>query len=153
MERNLPPTEYKMLMTSMDYITNHPHATTEAVPSNLFKFWSVPHFTDNPKYEDGSVQVMVFMFILRLYHWDKEQISAFLNTVRFNQLFFSFQIIIAATLHCRDAKLKAEPFPVYHLYEYKLSDLQDSEVLLNSYEAITACQVIRKKRNNRTAMI
>lgn len=153
MERNLSPTEYQMLMTSMDYITNHPHATTEAVPSNLLKFWSVPHFIDCPKFEDGSVQMMVFMFILRLYHRDNEQISTFLNTVRFNQLFFSFQIIIAATLHCKDAKLKAEPFPILHLYEYKLSDLQDSEVLLNSYEVITACQVVKKKRNNKTAMI
>ena len=153
MEKKLTSIEYKMLMMSMEYITNHPHVTTEAVPSNLLKFWSVPHFIDNPQYENGSVQMIVFMFILRLYHWDKEQISAFLNTVRFNRLFFSFQIIIAATLHCRDAKLKAEPFPIFHLDEYKLSDLQDSEVLLNSYEAITACQVIRKKRNNRTTMI
>lgn len=153
MEKKLPPTEYQMLITSMDYITNHPHATTEAVPSNLLKFWSVPHFIDKPKYEDGSVQVMVFMFILRLYHWDNEQISAFLNTVRFNQLFFSFQIIIAATLHCRDAKLRAEPFPIFHLYEYKQPDLQDTEALLNSYEAITACQVVRKKRNNSASML
>lgn len=145
MERNLTSTEYKMLIISMDYITNHPHVTTEAIPSNLLKFWSVTHFTDNPRYEDDSVQVMVFMFILRLYHWENEQISAFLNTVRFNQLFFSFQIIIVATLHCRNAKLKTEPFPIFHLHEYKTPDLQDSEVLLNCYETITNRKVFRKK--------
>lgn len=137
----------------MDYITNHPHATTEAVPSNLLKFWSVPHFSVEPKYEDESVQVMVFMFILKLYYGDKEQIGTFLNTVRFNQLFFSFEIIIAATLHCRDVKLKAEPFPIFHLYEYKLPDLQDTEVLLKNYEAITECEAIRKKRDNRAAVL
>lgn len=96
---------------------------------------------------------MVFMFILKLYYGDKEQIGTFLNTVRFNQLFFSFEIIIAATLHCRDAKLKAEPFPIFHLYEYKLPDLQDTEVLLKNYEAITECEVIRKKRDNRAAVL
>lgn len=152
MKRNLTPTEYQMLITSMDYIKNHPHITTETVPSNLLKFWSIPHFTDKPKYEDCSVQVMVFMFILRCHHWEKEQISAFLNTVRFNQLFFSFQIIVATTLHCRNAKLKAEPFPIFHLHEYKTPDLQDSEILLDSYEAITECQVFRKKRNNSAAI-
>lgn len=150
MAKNLTPTEYQMLMTSMDYITSHPHATTEAVPSNLLKFWSVPHFIDKPKYEDGSVQVVVFMFILRLYYWDKEQINAFLNTVRFSQLFFSFQIIIAAILHCRNAKLRVEPFPIFHLYEYRLPDLQDSEKLLNIYKIITERHAIRKKRNNST---
>lgn len=153
MEKNLTSKEYSMLLMSMDYITNNPNVTTEAIPSNLLKFWSVPHFIDKPRYEDGSVPIMVFMFILRLYHWDKEQISAFLNTVRFNQLFFSFQIIIAATLHCRDIKLKAEPFPIFHLHEYKLPDLQDSDILLKSYEAITERQVIRKKRGNNAAML
>ncbi|MEG2335950.1 hypothetical protein [Chryseobacterium sp.] len=153
MAKNLTPTEHKMLMMSMEYIANHPHVTTEAVPSNLLKFWSVPHFTDKPKYEDSSVQVLVFMFILRSYYWEGEEISAFLNTFRFNQLFFSFQIVIAATLHCRDAKLKAEPFPIFHIPEYKTPDLQDTEVLLSSYEAITERQAIRKKRNNSAAML
>lgn len=153
MAKNLTPIEYKMLITSMEYITNHPHITTESVPSNLLKFWSVPHFTDKPKYEDGSIQVLVFMFILRSYYWEGEEISAFLNTVRFNQLFFSFQIVLATTLHCRDAKLKAEPFPIFHLHEYKTPDLQDSEVLLSSYEAITQREVVRKKRNNSAAML
>lgn len=118
MERNLTPTEHPMLMTNIDYITNHPHATTEAVPNHLLKFWSVPHFIDNPKNEDGSVKALVFIFILRLYPWDKEQISEFPNTNRFKQLFFSFQMIIATTLLCRGGQPKAEPFPIYHLYEY-----------------------------------
>lgn len=118
MERNLTPTEHPMLMTSMDYITNHPHATTEAVPSNLLKFLSVPNFIDNPKYEDGNRKARVFIFILKLYHWDKKQISEFLNTNRFKQLFFSCQTIIAATLHGRGCKPKAEPFPILHLNEY-----------------------------------
>ena len=152
MERNLTSAEYQMLITSMEYIKNNPHTTTESVPSNLLKFWSVPHFTDNPKYEDGSVQVLVFMFILKLYYWEGEPISAFLNTIRFNQLFFSFQIVIATTLYCRDSRLKAEPFPIFHLHEYKILDLQDPEILLNSYEAITERKVIRKNRNNRIAM-
>lgn len=110
MEKKLPHTEQQMLMTSIDYITNHPHATTEAVPNHLLKFWSVPHFIDNPKYEDGSVKALIFIFILRLYHRDKKQISEFLNTNRFKQLFFSCKTIIAATLHGRGANRKQNLF-------------------------------------------
>lgn len=118
MEKNLTSSEHPMLMTSIDYITNHPHATTEAVPNHLLKFWSVPHFIDNPKYEDGNMKARVFIFTLRLYHRDKKQISEFLNTNRFKQLFFSCQTIIAATLHGRGGQPKAEPFPILHFYEY-----------------------------------
>lgn len=152
MERNLTPTEHPMLMTSIDYITNHPHATTEAVPSNLLKFLSVPNFIDNPKYEDGNRKARVFIFILRLYHWDKKQISEFLNTNRFKQLFFSCQTIIAATLHGRGANRKQNLFLFSTLMNItiRFAAFQD---FAECYEGFTACQVVREKRNNKTATI
>lgn len=152
MERNLTPTEHPMLMTSIDYITNHPHATTEAVPNHLLKFLSVPNFIDNPKYEDGSVKARVFIFILRLYHRDKEQISEFLNTNRFKQLFFSCQTIIAATLHGRGANRKQNLFLFSTLMNItiRFAAFQD---FAECYEGFTACQVVREKRNNKTATI
>lgn len=146
MEKRMSESDYRMLMGSMEFIYHNQNIANTQVPNHLLKFWAIPNFTENPRYEMNSVQVMVFLYILRLYKFDEKQLDEFLNTVRFSQLFFSFQIIIATTLYCREAKLKAEPFPIFHLDEYKLPDLQDTEEMIRIYETITEKIVIRKER-------
>lgn len=146
MEKRMSENDYQMLIMSMDFIYHNQNIANIHVPNHLLRFWAIPNFTEKPKYEMNSVQVMVFLYILRLYKFDENQVDEFLNTVRFSQLFFSFQIIIATTLYCREAKLKAEPFPIFHLDEYKLPDLKDTEEMIRIYEVITDKIVIRKER-------
>ncbi|WP_298615227.1 hypothetical protein [uncultured Odoribacter sp.] len=146
MEKKLKEGDYKMLMVSMDYIYNNPNILTSDIPNHLLKFWSIPDFTENPKYETNSVQVLIFLYIIRLYGHDNAPLDSILNTIRFSQLFYSFQLILATTLYCRNARLKAEPFPIFHLHEYRLPDLNDSEEMIKIYEIITDKTVIRKQR-------
>lgn len=146
MEKKLKEGDYKMLMVSMEFIYNNPNITTAQIPNHLLRFWAIPDFTEKPKYEMNSVQVMVFLYILRLYKFDDKQLDEYLSTIRFHQLFYSFQIIIATILYSREAKLKAEPFPIFHLDEYKLPDLRDSEEMIRIYETITKKQILRKEK-------
>lgn len=146
MEKRMSEGDYQMLMMSMDFIYHNQNIPNTQIPNHLLRFWAIPNFTEKPKYEMKSVQIMVFLYILRLYKFDDKQLDEYLNTIQFSQLFFSFQIVIAATLYCREAKLKAEPFPIFHLHEYKLPDLKDTEEMIRIYEVITDKIVIRKER-------
>lgn len=135
-------TEYKMIMWSFDFIKHHLNDTTEQLPNELIRFWSIPNFTTDSNYDANNMQLMVFMYILRLHKYSKRKADSFMNTFRFKQLFYNFQVILATTAYCRKAKIEVEPFPIFNIEAYKLPDLANKEELLKMYESITKRQVI-----------
>lgn len=137
MSTKFTPSEFKMLLWSFDYIRNNQEVTTNELPEVLVKFWSVPDFVSNPHYKAGSVQVLVFMFILRLHEEFEEEEDEILNSFYFNQLFYDFQIILATIDYCRNHHISIPPFPVFDVQKYSIPHLEDEEQLLKQYELIT----------------
>lgn len=142
MATKLTAKEYKMIQWSFDFIQHHIDGTTEDIPDELIKYWSVPQFTNESNYIVDNPQIMVFMFILRLHERPKNNADNFLNTFRFKQLFYNFQVILATTAHCREAGIKVEPFPLFDMNKYILPDLSNKQDLLNMYQSITNCRVM-----------
>lgn len=142
MTTKLTSKEYKMIQWSFDFIQHHIDGTTEDIPDELIKYWSVPKFTNESNYIADNPQIMVFMFILRLHECPTNNAHSFLNTFRFKQLFYNFQVILATTAYCRGEGIKVEPFPLFDINKYVLPDLSNKQDLLNMYQSITNCRVI-----------
>lgn len=137
MAATFSPSEFKMLLESFDYIKNNQEITTDQLPEVWVKFWSVPDFIFKPCYQPGSVQVLVFMFILRLHQEFKEEEEDVLNSFYFNRLFYDFQIILATIDYCRNYHLPIPAFPLFDVRKYSVPHLEDGEQLLRQYEWIT----------------
>lgn len=144
MATNFTSTEYKMLMWSFDFIKHHKDDTTEQIPDELIKFWSIPDFATKSNYNAEHIRVIIFMYILRLHECSTQKADDFLNTFRFKQLFYNFQVILATTAHCRKANIKIEPFQLFNINQYTLPDLSNKDELLKMYESITNCHIIKQ---------
>lgn len=140
MKTKLSPSERNVLLCSMDYIRQNPDATTDQLPYLLTRFWAIPGFTAHSHYEVGCVQVVVFMYILHLQNLSEEETMRILNGYRFNRLFFTFQVILAATIHCCENKLPIEPFPIFHIDRYPSPDLSTPEKLMAEYTGIVTAK-------------
>lgn len=132
--------EYKMIMYSFDYIRHNQHITTDQLPNVLIKFWSIPDFVTHPHYKTGSVQLIVFMFILKLHQYTEVEADDFLTSFRFNQLFYNFQVILATVDYCRNYKIKLPPFPIFDIEKYAIPDIKDGKELLRQYKLITGLE-------------
>lgn len=130
------PSEINMLSWSFDYIREHPGTTTDRLPDIWVKFWSVPDFINNVRYEADCEQVLVFMFILRLcekFDVDKEDM---LNSFYFNRLFYDFQILLIAVDYCRNHHIEVPAFPIFDIRKYAVPHLEDSNQLMKQYRRI-----------------
>lgn len=144
MTTNLTSTEHKMLLWSFDFIKHHQDDTTEQIPDELIKFWSIPNFTAESNYNAGNVHIIIFMYILKLHQCPLNKADDFLNTFRFKQLFYNFQVILATTTYCREAGIKVEPFQIFNISRYTLPDLSNRNELLKMYESVTDCHIIQQ---------
>lgn len=136
MKKSINSSDYKMLMWSFDFIQHHPDITTDQLPDELIRFWTVPDFTTNPHWKPGNAQLLVFMYILRLQECEQTEAELMMNSCRFNRLFFNFQVILAATACCRKNKIQQPPFTIFDIDRYSLPDLTDEEQLLREYRQI-----------------
>lgn len=137
METKFTTSEYKMILWSFDYIRSNLDITTDQLPGVLVKFWSIPDFVSRLQYESGCAQVIIFMFILRMNGWPEEKPEDFFHTFRFNQLFYSFQVILATIDHCRNNHIDVPSFPIFDIHKYSLPRVDDVRQLLRQYEKIT----------------
>lgn len=133
-----------MILWSFDFIKHHQNDTTELIPDELIKFWSIPDFATKSNYNADHVQLMIFMYILRLHRCTKEEAGDVLNTFRFKQLFYNYQVILATTAHCREANIKIEPFQIFNINRYTLPDLSNRNELLKMYESVTDCHIVQQ---------
>lgn len=129
--------EFQMVLESFDYIRNHPDMTTEGLPDIWVKFWSIPDFFNGMGGRTDNVQLLVFMFILRMNHYPEDKLDDFVKSFHFNWLFCCFQIILATINYCRDNHIPISPFPLFDLQKYSWADLQEGERLLMYYDILT----------------
>lgn len=136
MKKSINSSDYKMLIWSFDFIQHHADVTTDEVPDELIRFWTVPDFTTNPQWKPGNTQLMVFMYALRLQDCERVEAELLMNSYRFNRLFFSFQVVLAATAYYREKGIEQTPFPLFDIGRYAVPDLSDGEQLLREYRNI-----------------
>lgn len=130
------PSEINMLLWSFDYIRDHPRMTTDRLPDILVKFWSIPDFIDNVRYKVGCIQVLAFMYILRMHEKFEEDDEEILNSFYFNQLFYDFQILLATIDYCRNHRIDVPSFPIFDIRKYGIPHLEDSDRLMKQYRRI-----------------
>lgn len=143
MEKKLKERDYNMFIASVEYIYNNPDISVTQIPSHFLKFWAIPDFVKNPYFELSSIEVYVFAYILRLYKFDGELPDELFKTSLFSRLFYNFQIILATNLYSRSAKLRAEPFPLFHIHEYKSPAPTNVEEMIRLYERITETRICK----------
>lgn len=136
-QSQVSPEEFDMIMMSFDYIRYNQDITNEQLPDLLLKFWSIPEFRVKTTYKSTDPQVLVFMFILKLYFASSEEIEKVLNTFEFSQLFYRFQVILAATAYSRKYHIPIKPFKIFDIEKYILPRLEKSGQLMKEYERIT----------------
>lgn len=134
---NFTSSEYKLILWSFDYIRDNLDITTDQLPDILVKFWTVPDFLTHLQCETRGVQVFVFMYIVRMNKWPEEEMEEFIKSFHFSQLFYCFQVILAAISHCRENNIPIAPFPIFDLEKYSLPAMCEEEQLLEYYEMIT----------------
>lgn len=140
----LTPYEYNMLMESFDYIRNHDEMTNLDIPDHFLRFWAIPNFGINPHYQVHDAQMLVFMYILKLYYHSPEQIEKLLSSYLFTHLYYTFQLILTATLHARFQNLSIRSFPILNLEAYPISMLNEHNELFRQFERITNQKIIFK---------
>lgn len=133
MAENLTSSEYKLVLWSFDYIRNNLDVTADRLPDILVKFWTVPDFLTHLSCEMKSVQIFVFIYIVRMNKWPEEKMEEFIRSFHFGQLFYCFQVILAAISYCRKNNIPVAPFPVFDLEKYLLPTLCEEEELLRYY--------------------
>lgn len=133
MAENLTSSEYKLVLWSFDYIRNNLDITADRLPDILVKFWTVPDFLTHLSSEMKSVQIFVFIYIVRMNKWPEEEMEEFIRSFHFGQLFYCFQVILAAISYCRRNNIPVAPFPVFDLEKYSLPTLYEEEELLRYY--------------------
>lgn len=143
MEKKLKERDYNLFITSIEYICNNPDVSVTDIPSHFLKFWAIPDFVQNPFFELSSIQVFIFSYILRLYKFKGELPDELFKTSLFSRLFYNFQIVLATNLYSRMAKLRAEPFPLFHIHEYKSPNPTDAEEMIRLYERITETKICK----------
>lgn len=131
------PSEYNMVMKSFDFIRLHRKISNLEVPEKFLEFWLVSDFTTNPDFHPRDAQVLVFMYIIKLHHLTDSKVESILKTYRFNQLFYHFQVILAATLYARHHNIALEPFSIFNADEYFISNYKNAAELLEDYKKIT----------------
>lgn len=129
--------EFQMVLESFDYIRDHLEITTDRLPDVLVKFWMIPDFFKNFEYQTEGVQLLVFMFVLRMNNYPEDKLDEVIKTFYFNWLFCSFQIILATINYCRNNRIPVSPFPLFDLQQYSLPDLEDGKQLLKFYNILT----------------
>lgn len=132
MTQKIKLSDYKMLRWSMDFIQQNPDLTTDRLPDELIKFWTIQDFTTNPQSLPQDLQLLIFMYILRLVGYDTEEAGLILNSYRFNRLFYGFQV----TAYCRENDIEITPFPIFQIDKYSIPDLRDGEELMRQYEIV-----------------
>lgn len=137
MAENLTSSEYKLVLWSFDYIRNNLDITADRLPDILVKFWTVPDFLNSMSSARKSVQIFVFIYIVRMNKWPEEEMEEFIRSFHFGQLFYCFQIILAAISYCRKNNIPVAPFPVFDLEKYSLPTLCEGEQLLQYYGLVT----------------
>lgn len=138
------PKNERMFMKSIEFIKDNPDITTHKLPDRLLKYWIVPKFTKNMEYKISDDQILIFMYIVGLNKMSEKKVERFLNSYRFNQLFFSFQIILAATEYSRRTNVRLEPFPVFDIEKYIIPDLNVPEMLVKQYNSIVVKSMIQE---------
>lgn len=131
------PYEYKMLMQSFDYIHQNSGATNLDLPDHFLRFWAVPNFGINPHYRVNDTQLLVFMYILKVYHYSLIRSEDLLSSYEFIHLFYTFQVVLAATLHARYQNIPIQPFPILDPKASPPSPLNQPAELFRQFERIT----------------
>ena len=144
MSTKATPKKERMFMKSIKFIKENPDIMTHQLPNWLLKYWIIPKFTTTMSYKVNDDQILVFMYILGLNKMSEKKAERFLNSYRFNQLFFSFQIILAATEYSRRAKMRLEPFPVFDIEKYIIPDLNVPAMLVKQYNSIVVKSMIQE---------
>lgn len=137
MDRSMNEKDRKMLMKSLEFIRQNPKISANQISDEFLEFWSISDFTINQQYKASEAQIIIFMFILKLHYCSIKEVEDVLNWFYFYQLFYSFQIILATTLHCRKNNIPLLPFPVFDIYNYYVPDLGNMDEMMNQYESIT----------------
>ncbi|MDE6451956.1 MAG: hypothetical protein K2L23_06675 [Odoribacter sp.] len=137
MPKNLTSSEYKLVLWSFDYIRHNLEVTTDRLPDVLVKFWTIPDFLTHLQYENKGVQMIVFMYIVRMNKWPEEKMEEFIKSFYFGQLFYCFQVILATISYCRQNHIPIVPFPIFDLEKYSLPALCKEGELLKYYGLIT----------------
>ncbi len=134
---NFTSSEYKLILWSFDYIRDNFDITTDQLPDILVKFWTVPDFLTRLQCGNRGVQIFIFMFIVRMNRWPEEEMEEFIKSFQFSQLFYCFQVILAAISYSREKNIPIPPFPIFDLEKYSLPGLCEEGQLLEYYELIT----------------
>lgn len=136
----LSSSEYKMLLESIDFIRQNQNISNKDIPDSFIQAWSVKDLY-NPQCKANEVQILLFMYILKLHFQSTEKLEEILNSYHFYQLFYDFQLILAATSYCRLTKTPLNPFPIFDISQYKSPNLKNTEELLEQFQNITRMSI------------
>lgn len=131
--------EVALLQESIDFMLANPNATNEDIPDKLLKSWAIEGFRSNPNAIPNSLQQTFFVHIYHEIILNKSGLFTNYDTYRYYSLFFSFQIILAATIYSRKYHEPLRSVKIFDLKSYRVFSysLVNKKNLLKSYDYLT----------------
>lgn len=135
--KKIDPKSHEMVLLSFDYIRRNRNKTTEDLPDELLKFWAIPDFSNEKWGKVEDAKMLVFMFVLKLQYKSLKEVEMILNSFRFYQSFYHFQVILAATAYSRKSHIPIKPCKIFDVREYAVPTFEKPGELIREYNRIT----------------
>ena len=101
----ISPADHELFIFCHDFIKLNRDITNEQIPDSLLEFWSTPDSKADKDNAPSDVPLLIFIIILDLYvnsrEEGEEKLDVGLRTYLFNQFFYTFQVVLSATMHSR----------------------------------------------------
>ena len=137
----ISPADRELFIFSHDFIKLNRDITNEQIPDSLLEFWSNPNSKADKDHAPSDVPLFIFIIITDLYTKSrkegKEKLDINFGGYLYYQFFYTFQVILATTIHCRKYDIPIKPFQLFRIEKYHMPKIEDSQQLLLEYNKLT----------------
>ena len=137
----ISPADYELFIFSHDFIKLNRDITNEQIPDSLLDFWSSTDSKADKDNAPSDVPLLIFIIITDLYTNSRkdgeEKLDVGAGRYLFYQFFYTFQVILATTIYCREHNLPIKPFQLFRIEKYNLPKIEDYQQLLLEYNKLT----------------
>ena len=135
------PADHDLFLFCHEFIKLNREITNEQIPDSLLEFWSAPESKADKDNEPSDVPLLIFIAIVDLYMKSRkegeEKLEIGLRTYLFNQFFYTFQVVLSATMHSRKYDIPIEPFQLFMIEKYHIPKIEEPEQLYLEYMRLT----------------
>ena len=137
----ISPADRELFIFSHDFIKLNRDITNEQIPDSLLEFWSNPNSKADKDHAPSDVPLFIFIIITDLYTKSRkegeEKLDINFGGYLYYQFFYTFQVILATTIHCRKYDIPIKPFQLFRIEKYHMPKIEDSQQLLLEYNKLT----------------